>query len=311
MVRNPYFKPTKYIPRGNPNRVEVTIVGDADAAVQRVINGQADYTNAAIPPERLASVSSRGQLRLRKSANTYYFWMNTRVAPFNKLKVRQAVNMAINRAALVKAVWGGLGVTTENILPPTYPSYRKLTLYKQNVAKARQLIKQAGAQGADVTVWGRQVSDSVQATTLYASYLQAIGLNTHLKFLPRSTYYTVIGNIDTKAQTGWARWLEDYPHPLDWFDVLLNGKNIVKENNNNFAYYSNAKTNNLIDGLKKAPALTAPVNARWANVERLIMQQAPWAPWSNRTFPEFFSKKMGCINIQRLYGVDFMRVCRK
>jgi peptide/nickel transport system substrate-binding protein len=311
MVRNPYFKPTKYIPRGNPNRVEVTIVGDADAAVQRVINGQADYTNAAIPPERLASVSSRGQLRLRKSANTYYFWMNTRVAPFNKLKVRQAVNMAINRAALVKAVWGGLGVTTENILPPTYPSYRKLTLYKQNIAKARQLIKQAGAQGADVTVWGRQVSDSVQATTLYASYLQSIGLNTHLKFLPRSTYYTVIGNIDTKAQTGWARWLEDYPHPLDWFDVLLNGKNIVKENNNNFAYYSNAKTNNLIDGLKKAPALTAPVNARWANVERLIMQQAPWAPWSNRTFPEFFSKKMGCINIQRLYGVDFMRVCRK
>jgi peptide/nickel transport system substrate-binding protein len=311
LVRNKYFKPTKYIPRGTPNKVDVTIVGDADAAVQRVISGQADYTNAAIPPERIGTVSKRGQLRLRKSANTYYFWMNTRVYPFNKLKVRQAVNMAIDRSALVKAVWGGLGVTTENILPPTYPSYRKLTLYGHNVAKARQLIKQAGAQGADVTVWGRQVSDSQQATTLYASYLSAIGLKTTLKFLPRSTYYTTIGNASTKAQTGWARWLEDYPHPLDWFDVLLNGKNIVQENNNNFAYYSNAKTNRLIEGLKKAPALTPAVNARWANVEKLIMQQAPWAPWSNRTFPEFFSKNMGCISIQRLYGIDFMKLCRK
>jgi peptide/nickel transport system substrate-binding protein len=311
LVRNKYFKPTKYIPRGTPNRVDVTIVGDADAAVQRVISGQADYTNAAIPPERIGTVSQRGQLRLRKSANTYYFWMNTRVYPFNKQKVRQAVNMAIDRSALVKAVWGGLGVTTENILPPTYPSYRRLTLYKRNLTKARQLINQAGAKGADVTVWGRQVSDSQQSTTLYASYLSAIGLKTTLKFLPRSTYYTTIGNVDTKAQTGWARWLEDYPHPLDWFDVLLNGKNIVKENNNNFAYYSNAKTNSLIEGLKKAPALTPAVNKRWANVEKLIMQQAPWAPWSNRTFPEFFSKKMGCISIQRLYGIDFMKVCRK
>jgi peptide/nickel transport system substrate-binding protein len=311
MVRNKYFKPTKYIPRGTPNRVEVTIVGDADAAVQRVINGQADYTNAAIPPERIGTVSQRGQLRLRKAANTYYFWMNTRVAPFNKVKVRQAVNLAINRSALVKAVWGGLGVTTQNILPPTYPSYKKITEYNRNLSKARSLIKSAGALGADVTVWGRQVSDSEQSTTLYASYLDAIGLKTHLKFLPRSTYYTTIGNLDTKAQTGWARWLEDYPHPLDWFDVLLNGENIVQENNNNYAYYSNAKTNKLIDGLKKAPALTPAVNARWANVEKLIMEQAPWAPWSNRTFPEFFSKNMGCIGIQRLYGVDFMLLCRK
>ncbi|HEX6490088.1 MAG TPA: ABC transporter substrate-binding protein [Gaiellaceae bacterium] len=311
LVRNRFFKPTKYIPRGNANRVVVTIVGDATAAVQRVLNGQADYTNAAIPPERLGSVALRGQLRLRKSANTYYFWMNTRVYPFNKLKVRQAVNMAIDRGALVKAVWGGLGVPTQNVLPPTYPSYRPLTLYKHDVAKARQLVRQAGAAGAAVTVWGRQVSDSEQSTTLYASYLNAIGLKTTLKFLPRSTYYTVIGNINTRAQTGWARWLEDYPHPLDWFDVLLNGDNIVQENNNNFAYYSNPTTNRLIDGLKKAPALTPAVNNRWAAVEKLIMQQAPWAPWSNRVFPEFFSDKIGCISIQRLYGVDFMRLCRR
>jgi ABC-type transport system substrate-binding protein len=124
MARNPFFKPTKYIPKGNPNTIDVQLVGDADAATQRVINGQADYSNAAIPPDRIADAKSKGKLLLRKTANTYYFWMNIKEPPFNKLKVRQAVNWAIDRKALQTLVWGGLGRPTENVLPPTYPSYR-------------------------------------------------------------------------------------------------------------------------------------------------------------------------------------------
>ena len=311
LVRNKYFKSTKYIPKGNPSRVDVTLIGDANAAVQRVIGGQADYTNAAIPPDRIRSVSSKGQLRLRDAANTYYFWMNTTVFPFNKVKVRQAVNYAIDRNAMQKLVWGGLGKATQNVLPPTYPSYRKLNLYPHNVAKAKKLIQQAGVKGVKVTVWARQVSDSVTAAQYYVSVLNKIGFKASLNLLPRATYYVTIGNIKTKAQTGWARWLEDYPHPLDWFDVLLNGERITKQLNNNFAWFSNRKTNKEIDALKKAPVLTPAVNAKWATVEQQIMQLAPWAPWSNRVFPEFFSKKMGCISMQRLYGVDFVKLCKK
>jgi peptide/nickel transport system substrate-binding protein len=311
MVRNKYFKPTKDIPRGNPDRVEVALIGDANAATQRVISGQADYSNAAIEPDRIASVKNRGQLVLRKTANTYYFWMNVNVAPFNKLKVRQAVNYAIDRKSMQRLVWGGLGTPTQNVLPPTYPSYRKLNLYPHNVTKAKQLITQAGAKGAAVTVWTREVSDALTAAQYYVSVLNSIGLNAKLNTLPRSTYYTTIGNINTKAQTGWARWLEDYPHPLDWFDVLLNGNRIVQTDNNNYAYFSNKKVNSEIEGLKKAPVLTPAVNARWATVEKQIMQQAPWAPWSNRVFPEFFAKSIGCIHIQRLYGIDLARLCKK
>jgi peptide/nickel transport system substrate-binding protein len=311
MVRNPYFKKTKFIPRGTPNRVEVSLIGDADAATQRVTSGQADYSNGAIPPDRIADAKSKGHLVLRDTANTYYFWMNIREAPFNKLKVRQAVNMAIDRKALQTLVWGGLGKPTQNILPPTYPSYKKLSLYSRNVSKAKQLINQAGANGAAVKVWTRNVSDAVTAATYYTNILNQIGLNASLTILPRTTYYTTIGNVNTHAQTGWARWLEDYPHPLDWFDVLLNGERITDQDNNNFAWYSNKKTNKEIDQLKKAPLLTPSVNAKWAAVEKQIMQQAPWAPWSNRVFPEFFTKQIGCIHIQRLYGIDFMRLCRK
>lgn len=311
MVRNKYFKPTKYIPRGNPDKIEVALVGDANAATQRVISGQADYSNAAIPPDRIATAKKQGQLVLRQTANTYYFWMNINEPPFNKLAVRQAVNYALDRNAMQKIVWGGLGQATQNVLPPTYPSYVKLKLYHHDVAKARQLIQQAGAKGAKVTVWTRQVSDALDAAQYYTSVLNSIGLNATLNSLPRATYYSTIGNVATHAQTGWARWLEDYPHPLDWFDVLLNGNRITNTDNNNYAWYTNAKTNREIEALKKAPVLTPAVNKKWATVEKQIMQQAPWAPWSNRVFPEFFSKKIGCIHIQRLYGIDALRLCRK
>ena len=311
LVRNKYFKPTRFIPRGNPNRVEVSLIGDADAATQRVTSGQADYSNAAIPPDRIADAKSKGHLVLRQTANTYYFWMNIREAPFNKLKVRQAVNMAIDRKAMQTLVWGGLGQATQNVLPPTYPSYKKLNLYPRNVTKAKQLITQAGAKGAQVKVWTRNVSDAVTAATYYTNVLNQIGLNASLTILPRSTYYTTIGNVNTHAQTGWARWLEDYPHPLDWFKVLLNGNRITNQDNNNFAWYSNKRTNKEIEQLKKQPLLTPTVNAKWATVEKQIMQQAPWAPWSNRVFPEFFTKQIGCIHIQRLYGIDWARLCRK
>jgi peptide/nickel transport system substrate-binding protein len=311
MVRNRYFKPTRYIPRGNPSRVDVDLISDANAALQKVISGQADYTNAAIPSDRIASVRSKGKLLLRASANTYYFWMNIREAPFNKLKVRQAVNYAIDRSAMQRIVWGGLGRPTQNVLPPTYPSYRKLTLFSHNVSKAKQLISQAGAKGAKVTVWTRDVSDARDAAQYYTSVLNNIGLDAKLNILPRTTYYTTIGNANTHAQTGWARWLEDYPHPSDWFDVLLNGNRITAQDNNNYANYSSKKTNGEIERLNKAPVLTKAVNAGWAKVEKQIMQQAPWAPWSNRVFPEFFSKKMGCIHVQRLYGIDLARLCKK
>ena len=311
MLRNSHFKPTQYIPRGNPNRVDVSLIGDANTATQRVISGSADYSNAAIPPDRIASAKSKGNLVLRKTANTYYFWMNVNVAPFNKLKVRQAVNYAIDRKAMQTLVWGGLGQPTQNVLPPTYPSYRKLALYSHNVSKARSMITAAGAKGAKVTVWTREVSDALTAAQYYTSVLNSIGLDAKLTTLPRSTYYMTIGKRDTKAQTGWARWLEDYPHPLDWFDVLLNGNRIVDQDNNNYAYYSNKKVNSAIEGLKKAQVLTPAVNQRWASVEKNIMQDAPWAPWSNRVFPEYFTKKMGCIHIQLLYGIDWTRLCRK
>jgi peptide/nickel transport system substrate-binding protein len=317
LVRNKYFKPTKYIPNGNPDKITVKLVSDASAAIDQVTRGQAEYTEEAVPPDRLGSLErSHGKfLRFYASANTYYFWMNTRSPVFKKLKARQAVNWAIDRAFLAKSIYGkGLAQPTQNVLPPNYPSYRKLKLYGHSLTKARSLVRAAGVNGAHITVWGRNVPDNKQATEYLAAILGQIGFHVDdVKILPRSTYYTTIGNQSTpNRDVGWARWLEDYPHPSDWFDVLLNGDRITDQNNNNFSDADNKAINRKIERLNKLP-LTDAVNAQWAAVDKAVMQQSFWAPYVNRVFTDYFSSKvnMKCYVNQPIYHFDFSRICPK
>src|SRR5262249_60446421 len=87
LVRNKYFKPTKFVPRPGPNKITVKLIGDGAAAVQQVINGQADGAyQVAVPPDRLGTISRQygKRLKLTATANTYYFWMNTRSPVFKK-----------------------------------------------------------------------------------------------------------------------------------------------------------------------------------------------------------------------------------
>jgi peptide/nickel transport system substrate-binding protein len=317
LARNKYFKPTKYTPRAYANSIRVSIVPDSAAATQRVIGGGADFSGQGqvIPPDRLSDISRRfpKRLKLYASANTYYFWMNTRSAVFRKLNVRKAVNMALNRSAMIRTIYGGLGKATQQVLPPNYPQYRKLSLYKYNRTRARTLVRQAGVDGAHITVWGRDNTESRQATELLNAALESIGFRTTLKILPVSTYYTTIGNANTKdLDIGWARWLEDYPHPSDWFDVLLNGKRITSQNNNNYSNANVSKINNLIERLNRVP-LSAKVNKQWAQVDKMVMQQALWAPWVNKVFTDFFGARVNMASYydQPIYHTDFSRLYLK
>jgi peptide/nickel transport system substrate-binding protein len=252
------------------------------------------------------------QLKVYTPANVYYFFMNTRVAPFDNLKVRQAVNYAIDRSALVK-IYGGLGQTTENVLPPTYPQYQKHDLYPYNLAKAKQLIKEAGATGAQVTVWNHDRGTDPKASAYLVSVLNSIGLKAKEKIINAAVYWTTVGNQATKAQIGFADWFQDYPHPLDWFDVLLNGNRITQTHNNNYANFDDPTVNSEIEALKKEPSLTSSVNDRWKKVDNDVMAQAPWAPFMNRQFIDFFNSDMdlSCYVNHVLYQFDFAAICKK
>jgi peptide/nickel transport system substrate-binding protein len=315
LVRNPHFRPTAAVPATNPDRIVAIPETDPGKALNLVLEGDVDYTLHLLPMNRLPELRRQHdeQLRAYTPANTYYVFMNTRTAPFDKLAVRQAVNFAIDRRRMAR-LYGGLARPTENVLPPTYPAYRKLRLYPHDVGRARRLIRRAGASRARVTVWTSDRTTSQPQAAYLVQVLRSIGLRARIKVVPQAVYWTTIGNQRTRAQIGIANWFQDYPHPLDWFDVLLNGAGIAQTNNQNYANADVPALNRRIDELKRRPTLTDAVNAEWADVDRMVLEQALWAPFANREFVDFFAADLDvrdCYVNHVLFEFDFGQICRK
>jgi len=319
VVRNPNFDASAFagnVPAGNPDKMTIDIIGDPGVALTRTLNGTDDYDFQQPPSDRLAELQNKyaDRIKVYTPANTYYYFMNVRTPPFDNVKVRQAVNFAINRDALVR-IYGGLAQPTENILPPTYPQYKKHDLYPYDLKKAKQLIKDAGATGADVTVWTSNNTSrhAPEAGQYLQEVLKSIGLNAKLKQINAAIYWTTVGNQATKAQIGFADWYQDYPHPLDWIDVLLNGSRITQTHNNNYANFDDPAVNKKIEELKKESTLSDKINGEWATLDKTIMQQAPWAPYLNSQGVDTFSSRvdLGCYIFHVNYQFDFSTICVK
>ncbi|HEY5694722.1 MAG TPA: ABC transporter substrate-binding protein [Gaiellaceae bacterium] len=300
--RNPNWKKHEIpgMPDGNPDEIKATMTDDQAQAAQLVASGQDDYDENILPTDQLAHYKSKfgPQIKFFTTPSTYYFFMNWRLAPFNNLKARQAVNYAVDRQQLVN-LRGGLGVPTWNFLPPSYPQYKKITPtpYPYNLQKAKQLVKQSGTAGQTVTVY--TISDvSVDLST--GEYLQGqlkkIGYNAKLKAIAGANYFTIVGNQSTKAQIGFTDWFEDYPYPSDWFNVLLNGDRITKVHNNNYGNVDVKAMNTQMAHLASLPpdqALAGATNAKWAVMDRDFMTKyAATVPYLNGILTSFFSTKM-------------------
>jgi peptide/nickel transport system substrate-binding protein len=320
VVRNPHFSASMFkgnVPAGNPDKMTITIVNDPAVALQATLNGTYDYDFQQPPPDQLASLEQHHakQLKVYTPANTFYFWMNNRQKPFNNVNIRKAVNFAVNRKAMVR-IQGGLASPTENVLPPTYPQYKKTNYYAHNLAKAKALVKAAHDVGKSVTVWtsdneGRRAPEMGQ---YMVQVLNSIGFHAKLKTISASVYWSTIGNQSTHAQMGFADWFQDYPHPLDWIDVLLNGKRITATHNNNYADFNQKSINTWIAKLKKQPSLTKSVNGQWASLANTIMQKyAPWVPYLNVQYIDTFNSdiNLNCYVNQVNYQFDFATICHK
>ena len=304
LKRNPYWKKGSIpaIPDGNPDEVKALMTSDQAQSAQLVASNQYMYDENLLPTDQLSHYKSKyaDQIKFYTTPSTYYFFMNWRLKPFSNVKARQAVNYAINRQQLVN-LRGGLGVPTENFLPPSYPQYQKINPYPYNLQKAKQLVQQSGMAGQKVTVY--TISDvAVDLST--GEYLQGqlnkIGFKASLKPLASANYFTIVGNQATKAQIGFTDWFEDYPYPSDWFNVLQNGENITQIHNNNYGNVDVDSVNHEIDALDHLPpndALSKSTNSRWAAIDKDLMEKyASTVPYLNGIETSFFSSKMdvGC-----------------
>jgi peptide/nickel transport system substrate-binding protein len=293
--RNPYWakanaKAMPELPGGHVNKIDVTVVSDASTQVNDIEQGKFDWMQSVPPPDRYPEVKSKyegTQFRVEQTNSTYLFWMNVNKPPFNDPKVREAVNYAVDPAAMERIYAGSL-IGSQQILPPGMPGYEKLELYPHDMAKAKQLIAEANPSDRNITVWGDNESENEAAVTYYQNVLQQLGFNAKLKILG-DNYFTVIGNKSTPdLDTGWLSWFQDYPHPNDFFQPLLAGESIQPTNNTNFAEINVPELNKKISQLGEE-TLGPEQEKEYAALDKGYMEQAPFAPYGNRTVSTFVS----------------------
>jgi len=293
--RNPYWAKDNgkeiEIPAGHVDKIEIEIQRNQSTQVNDVESGKLNWIFDPPPTDRYQEVKEKfegTQFRPEPTISTYYFWMNQTVEPFNNPKVREAVNYAVDPAALER-IYTGQIVGTQQILPPGMPGYKKYELFPHNVAKAKELIAEAGLKDKEVTVWTDSESPNNDAGTYYQGVLNEIGLKAELKILNPDNYFTVIGNTSTpNLDTGFADWFEDYPHPND-FMFLLNGNNIQSTNNQNFSQTNVKALNEKVEQLSEEQ-LGPRQETEYAELDEEFMKEAAWAPYGTRTLSLFVSE---------------------
>jgi peptide/nickel transport system substrate-binding protein len=294
--RNPQWAKTNSkampdLPSGHVDKIKISVVDNSSTEVNNVEQGRSDWMQAPPPPDRYAEVKSKyegSQFRVEPGVSTYYFWMNMTRPPFDDVKVRQAVNYAVNPEALER-IYAGQLAGSQQILPPGMPGYKKIDLYPYDLAKAKALIKEANPSDREITIWSNTEPENREATEYYEDVLKKLGFKTKLKPVNAANYFTVIGNQSTPdLDTGWLDWFEDYPHPNDFFEPQLAGESIAPTNNTNLAEADIPPLNEKIAALGEEP-LGSDQEAGYAELDKSYMEQAPWAPYGTRAVATFVS----------------------
>lgn len=313
LVKNENKPDIPAIPEAKLDTLKFTIVKSAARQAQDVINNKVDYIIDPPIGEQLreARVKMKGRFREITTNSTYYMFLNTRLAPFDKKEVRQAVNYGLNKPALAR-LFSGLMEPTCNFLPPNMQGYQKLDPCpygdpngEPNIAKAKQLVQQAGATGAKVTVWGNDEDETRQVTVALADQLKAIGLDARPRVVEGSVYFQTIGNQKTKAQAGFANWFQDFPHPAN-FMFLVDGATIQETNNQNFGNVDDPTINATLAKINQNADLKA-VAPQYAEVDKRLMDEALVAPYGNRKLTLTTSDRLVFDQIvwQPNYNVDY------
>jgi peptide/nickel transport system substrate-binding protein len=303
-ARNPYWekangKAMPDLPSGSIDGAKITIVRNEQSQVDDVERGKFEWMQNPPPASRYAQVKEEfegTQFREEPTISTYFFWMNTTEPPFDDVKVRQAVNHAVDPRALER-IYAGQLEGGQQVLPPGMPGHEEFELYPHDMAKAKQMLKEANPSDLDITVWTDTESPNNEAGEYYEGVLDEMGFNTTLKLLNADNYFTVIGNQSTpNLDTGWANWFQDYPHPNDFFQPLLAGESILPTNNGNFANFDEPAINKKMTELAEEQ-LGPEQEEAYAELDKEIMEQAPWAPYGHRTLSTFVSDEINLDNV--------------
>jgi peptide/nickel transport system substrate-binding protein len=207
-----------------------------------------------VSPEDINRIVRDKNLRLKRipGLNLSYLAMNTEKKPFDQLKVRKAVNHAINKTNLVKLLYQGLAIPAANPFPPTIWGYNTdVTGYEYNPQKAKTFLKEAGyPNGFQTTLWQMPVPrfynpKPEKLAELVQANLAAVGIEARIISSHDWKTYLKKGKSG-EHELAFFGWGAEYADPDYFLYNLLDKDNAVKGRASNRAFFKHDRLHELL-----------------------------------------------------------------
>jgi peptide/nickel transport system substrate-binding protein len=321
LVRNAQFREwsADAQPQGFPDMITVTErfgFSNVDR-VNAVKRGMGDIALAwgPFPKEALDALVAQfpDQLRLSTSPATEFFFLNTRVSPFDDVRIRRAIVYAFDTQTYAQQA-GDHYAPACRILPPGFPAYQPACPYApgrvDRLARARQLVRAAGVTGTRVTVW---VPAPHAARGRYmASVLRLLDFRADVRVIPldpntgATPYFDTVGDSRTRAQIGFGGWAADFPSVSGFLPPILSCDAFVPASplNANLAEFCNPSIDAKMVRATELQAQDPPAaTLLWQEAERDLLAHAPVVPIVHRRNADFVSERVGNYQYNPQWGV--------
>jgi len=301
LVRNPQFRQWSFAaqPDGYPDVIQWTRVPDRTRAVKDVLAGRADAEERQLDPDLHLALyrSNSSQFHSDFSAWTMYMFLNTKIAPFNDVRARKAINLAVDRNEIVRFFGGTTRAeATCQVLPANFPSHQRYCPYTINpspdggyhgpdLAGALKLVSKSPTRGMPVTVITPFDDPAALAACKYiASVLSKLGYKTRFEPRTEDLHYFERNN---PGQIGLAGWGMDYPAPSTFFSTVSCSSDLP-------GHYCNHDADKLAhDALDKQNTDPPQAHQLWAKLDRMITADAAWLSLVNTQTTIVVSKRVG------------------
>lgn len=271
------------------------IVTDSTVRLQKMKSGEC-HVMSEPQPQDLDQIKSLKNVKLMSTEglNVSYIAFNTEKKPFNNLKVREAISLAMNQKNYIDLIYKSQGTPAKNPIPPTMWSYNKATgqnIY--DVEKAKKLLAEAGfANGFETELWtlpvsrpylpnGKKLGELVQAD------LAKIGVKVKLVTFDWPTYLEKSKKGEHQMiQFGWTG---DNGDPDNFMNVLL-GCSAVKAGSN-YARWCHSEFDNLLQKAKEDSNQSVRTGF-YQKAQTIFSKEKPWYPVAHAKLNKVISDKV-------------------
>jgi peptide/nickel transport system substrate-binding protein len=304
LVRNPRFHPWSPLaqPSGFPDRMDWTLGMPVSEQLDAVRAGSLD---AALGPN-LTATPGHGGIRAGDAEHVHAYivqttfgaFLDTTRPPFDDVRVRRAMNFAVDRRTAAR-LFGGPARTQMScqILPSGMAGYRPYCPYTlgggpgyrgPDLDRARRLVSASHTAGQTVSVAGDPQNKAF--SELFARTLRALHYRTTLKiFSDSGTYYRTIGSPGSRWQIGFYGWVQDYPAPADLLDVAIGCGSPFDP-----SHFCDATVEKAVHrALQLQSSNPAAASLQWARIDRMVTDAAPWIAAFSERDQDFVSARVG------------------